>query len=117
MKRFVFLLTFVCAMAQLVCTQNTPARVPAAPYPIEVKQPDGTSLTIFLRGDEWRHYTKTIDGYVVCQNARGYYCYARLNCKGETVPGCRIAKNADERSASDWRYLRRMEQNKKLYKP
>ena len=117
MKRFALVMICVCALAQMACAQNAPSRVPARRDPIEVRQPDGAPLTILLRGDEWRHYTKTIDGYVVCQNARGYYCYARLNCKGETVPGCRIAKNADERSASDWRYLRRMKQNKKLYKP
>ena len=33
--------------------------MPAYPFPIKVKQPDGSELTIRIYGDEWFHYTTT----------------------------------------------------------
>ena len=33
--------------------------VPAYPYPVEVRQPDGTVLTLRLRGDEFHHFLQT----------------------------------------------------------
>lgn len=85
-----------------------PSRVPAVPEPITHIQPDGDTLTFYLRGDEWYHCRLTLDGYLITQNKKGYYCYARQNKKGEITPTCRIAHNADKRSASEIRYLSRM---------
>jgi M6 family metalloprotease-like protein len=39
--------------------------VPACPQASQVTQPDGTKLTIFLRGDENAHWTESQDGYLV----------------------------------------------------
>ena len=47
--------------------------IPADPMPIQVTQPDGSKLTLVLHGDEFIHYTTTLDGYTVLKNQAGYY--------------------------------------------
>lgn len=74
--------------------------VPADPTPITVTQPDGSRLTITLHGDEFFHYTSTLDGYTVLKNEAGYYTYATLEA-GRLVAGDIIARNAEARSAAD----------------
>ena len=74
--------------------------IPADPTPVKVTQPDGTTLTITLHGDEFFHITTTIDGYTVVKNAAGYYTYAQLD-GNQLVPGDRIARDVSQRSAGD----------------
>ncbi len=78
--------------------------VPAWPEPYNVTQPDGTTLTLRLYGDEWQHITITNDGYTVVKNAQGYYVYAQVN-NGQLEESGRVARNADARSASDISFL------------
>jgi len=74
--------------------------VPADPTPIQVTQPDGSTLTIKLHGDEFFHFTSTVDGYTVVKNMAGYYTYARLD-GDRLVASDRIARNADQRTVAD----------------
>ena len=74
--------------------------VPADPTPVKVTQPDGSTLTITLHGDEFFHFTTTLDGYTVLKNEAGYYTYARLDA-GQLVPGSCIAHDKEERTAAD----------------
>ena len=46
--------------------------IPADPRPVQVTQPDGTTLTITLHGDEFFHFTTTSDGYTIVKNAAGF---------------------------------------------
>ena len=76
--------------------------VPADPTPATVTQPDGTTLTIVLHGDEFFNYLTTTDGYTVVKNKAGYYTYARLD--GDRL----VASNTvarDNRTAADRAYL------------
>ena len=43
---------------------------PAAPAPEVVAQPDGATLVIQIRGDEFANWTETLDGYTVVSNPR-----------------------------------------------
>ncbi len=45
--------------------------VPACPAPMEVHQPDGTPVTVFLRGDERAHWHQDDQGFPVVQERRG----------------------------------------------
>ena len=56
--------------------------VPASPYPVSINQPDGTTLTVYLRGDEFHHYQTTEDGVVILKNKNGVYNYARVDATG-----------------------------------
>ena len=76
--------------------------VPADPAPATVHQPDGTTLTLILHGDEFFNYLTTSDGYTVVQNKAGYYTYARLDGDRLVASDC-IAR--DQRTAADQIYL------------
>ena len=78
--------------------------VPADPTPVKVAQPDGTTLTVTLHGDEFFHFTTTLDGYTVLKNAAGYYTYATLE-NNDLVPGKLIARDAAQRTTSDREFL------------
>ena len=82
-----------CAVAQAVPADSTPGKV---------HQPDGTTLTVCLHGDEFFNYLTTVDGYTVVQNKAGYYTYACLN-GDRLVASNHIAR--DQRSAADNAYL------------
>ena len=49
--------------------------VPAAPDASEVHQPDGTPIKAFVKGDEWKNWVETVDGYTIAQdnNANWFY--------------------------------------------
>lgn len=56
--------------------------VPAYPFPIKITQPDGSVLTIQLRGDEYFHYKTTLDGYLLVPDVTGVLNYAKLDAVG-----------------------------------
>lgn len=83
----------------------------AYPYPIEIVQPDGSSLTLRNRGDEWYNWTTTTDGYRVLKNSKGYYEYAAQLKSGElTTSGIR-ASNPDDRTEQEKDYLSETSKN------
>ena len=108
------IITVLFLIATGAMAQERPSRVQAKRDPIEIVQPDSTFLTIYLRGDERYHVRMTIDGYVIKQNKKGYYCYAKVNCKGQIVPSCRVARNPENRTKCDWHYLKKLDRNNKL---
>lgn len=49
------------------------AALPARPGGVKYVQPDGSTLEIFLHGDEWGHWVTDRDGRLLDQDAEGYY--------------------------------------------
>ena len=84
--------------------------IPAHKKPIQVTQPDGTTVTIQLHGDEWLHFNTTADGYSVVKNQQGFYVYAEKK-NGELKATQMMAHNAHERKANELAFL----QNVKKY--
>lgn len=83
--------------------------IPAYPGPIKVTQPDGTTLTIQLQGDEHGYMAYTDDGFPVVQNAQtGAYEYARLTPQGLVGSGI-VATPAESRTAQVEAYLRHVD--------
>lgn len=82
----------------------------ANPYPSSCRQPDGSYITITLHGDEFSNFTSTEDGYTVIKNDAGYYVYANL-VNGEAEPTSVIARNIDQRSDSDKKFLNSVQKN------
>lgn len=83
--------------------------IPAYPGPIKVTQPDGTTLTIRLQGDEHGYMAYTDDGFPVVQNAQtGAYEYARLTPQGLVGSGI-VATPAESRTAQVEAYLRHVD--------
>lgn len=79
--------------------------MPAIRKPIEVTQPDGTKLTILLKGDEFLHFAQTTDGYDLKQNKEGFYTYARRDPEGRLLTGDVIARNVGDRSIPEQAFL------------
>ena len=78
--------------------------IPARRVPVVVTQPDGTTVTVMLSGDESLHFYETADGVPVAKNASGAYCYATL--QGQLlVPSTLLAHDAHLRSDSERLFL------------
>lgn len=86
-------------------TAQQPARVPAYRGMIERVQPNGYTLRTFLRGDEHKHWMMTEDGWLIRENKKGWLKYAKVNRKGEIVTSCRKAKNVEDRSKCQKKWL------------
>ena len=99
----------ILMMTMLLGTASSMA-VPAHKKPIQVTQPDGTTVTIKLHGDEWMHFNTTADGYSVVKNQQGYYVYAEKK-NGELKATSMVAHDATKRKANEVTFL----QNIKKY--
>ncbi len=89
MKAKIFLILCI-----LGCYYNLIYAIPATPYPVEITQPDGSTLTIKMYGDEYFHYTTTMQGDYIMPNEEGFYCYTELSQNNQPVAGkTRVSKN------------------------
>lgn len=79
--------------------------VPAKRVKRQVQQPDGSVLTVMLRGDENFHYTGTEDGQPLVQRADGAYCYATLDAGGMLTASSQVAHNEGSRGAGELAFL------------
>ncbi len=91
----------------LIVINHSVSGVKAYPYPVEIIQPDGTKITIILKGDEHVKWAESLDGYSIMLNNKGIYEYAILDSENDMVPSGIQARNQSERSSSDIQFLRR----------
>jgi M6 family metalloprotease-like protein len=75
------------------------------PFPQKIIQPDGSSLTIQMRGDEWFNWVSTSDGYRVVRNSDGLFEYATFLKSGEVEPSGVKASNPGLRDVSEKVFL------------
>src|SRR4051812_22048500 len=72
--------------AMLWGSATSPVRaVSADPKPFEFTQPDGSKVTLYLRGDEFFHWHEDTNGYTVVSHD-GRFVYAGLNEQKQLVP-------------------------------
>jgi M6 family metalloprotease-like protein len=60
--------------------------VTAVPWPVEISQPDGTVISVYLRGDEQVHWMESMDGYTLMYDDQKYVVYAIQDANGNMVP-------------------------------
>ncbi|MCP4151628.1 MAG: M6 family metalloprotease domain-containing protein [bacterium] len=84
---------------------------PAKPGVIFYTQPDGSPLSIILKGDEGTRFARSIDGYTLLQNDEGKYTYGALNSAGDMVRSSIKAHNPGSRSELENRFLRKTGKN------
>ncbi|MDR0763192.1 MAG: M6 family metalloprotease domain-containing protein [Bacteroidales bacterium] len=60
--------------------------VPANPKHIEKTQPDGTKITVLLKGDEKIHWMETLDGYTLMYSPERYIVFATTDGEGNMTP-------------------------------
>ena len=76
-KHFIFIALF------LACIFSFPTyAIKAYPHPITLTQPDGSTLTIRLHGDEFSRFRTTVDGYLIVENTQGFFEYATVDANG-----------------------------------
>lgn len=76
---------------------------PADRTPVRVTQPDGTTLTLRLVGDEFFHYNTTADGYTIVA-VDGAWQYA-MSHDGQVVASGRLAHDSERRTADEAQWL------------
>ena len=101
------LLTAFMALITATCSWA----VNAYPMPVEVRQCDGTLLTVVLHGDEHFHYYTTLDGVLLVQHEGNYYV-AATRADGELAVTKQLAHNEDQRSADEKKLAARQERQK-----
>ena len=87
------LLVFVGITAEGYC-------VPAYPGKVDVKQKDGSTITIQSHGDEFFNYSTTTDGYIV-SNVDGNYFYTDIAFDGTRVISKIRANNPSRRTQAE----------------
>ena len=107
MKKHLLFLVMLLGAAKM-------STVPARRDPFNVVQPNGDTLTVVLVGDERWHCHYTVDGYLLAQNKKGYYCYAKWTkeqpdnqgvMRRYAKPTCKKARNEAKRSKSEKKWL------------
>ena len=99
MKKILLFITFA-----IIFGFQSVMAVPAHKGAMKMTQPDGTTLTIRLHGDEYLSFNTTEDGYSIVKNNQGFFVYADLK-DGQLQPTTRVAHDITERSASEKAYL------------
>lgn len=111
------MITKYTAAATLLCAAllapMAATAVPAYPGLMKVTQPDGTSLTVKLRGDETHHIYLTEDDYLL-ENRDGYFYYADVDASGNMVGSEYRAKAPRLRGTAEREYLSRVNMPKAL---
>ncbi len=54
-----------------------PPTAPASPDIVEGRQPDGTIIRMYIRGDERINWMETGKGYTIARDAQGYWRYVQ----------------------------------------
>jgi M6 family metalloprotease-like protein len=85
--------------------------IPANPNPVLITQPNETSLTIMIKGDERVHWYKSMDDYTLLYNEAGYLSYAQLDENGDLQPTNYIATDIDKRDIIVTSFLNTIDKN------
>lgn len=80
--------------------------IPARPGAVKAMQPDGSTVTLVLHGDEFRSFTTTHDGYTVVRTDSGWQ-YA-LKKDGALVSSGIMAHDVSERTSGENSLLTRL---------
>ena len=82
---FLSLITFTLLLA------GTAAAIPSNSEAVRVlEQPDGSTFSARLIGDEWAHWYETEDGHTVLRDPQDYWMYAELDGDGRLQASDRV---------------------------
>jgi M6 family metalloprotease-like protein len=79
-------LTFLLGLFIMTIMSQAVFAVPAVPWPVEKVQPDGTKISVHLRGDEKVHWMESTDGYTLMYDAKKFIVYADQDGQGNLIP-------------------------------
>ncbi|MEI6767253.1 MAG: M6 family metalloprotease domain-containing protein [Bacteroidota bacterium] len=75
--------------------------IPARVKPVVYTQPDGSTITLKLKGDRVIHWAENTDGYTLLCGTDKYYVYAIKDINGNLVSSNVTAHNEGQRSAAE----------------
>lgn len=79
--------------------------VPAKKTPYTFTQPDGSTITLVLQGDEHFHFYSTTDGVMVKKGKDGYIRYATVDAEGSIVTSKHIAHDLSDRNKNEKEFI------------
>ena len=97
---FLLLFTWDIAVGQPSATRyaQKDMGIPAYPHPIPYRQPDGSVVTVTLKGDGAIRWAEATDGYKLVKDSEGYFCYAmpdaQKGIKASTFRAADVAKRS-----------------------
>ena len=109
-----YLLHFLLIICLALGGTEKAVAVKANPNPVTITQPDGSTLTIRIHGDENLHYTTTIDGYLIRRDNDGYFKYVDMDADGSLRITSQTANNIDNRDNEEQQTVSRLVPAKKL---
>jgi M6 family metalloprotease-like protein len=89
----------------LLLNLNSTICAPAYPHPISYALPDGTVITIKLKGDEKVKWAQTIDGYSILINQEGFYEYAILDVAGNMQRSGVLVSPQNQRTPAETAFI------------
>lgn len=79
MDKTLHILGFALAVIASTTLTNIAVGIPASPQPVIATQPDGTTFSMRLCGDEFMSWHETVDGYVIVKDSDGFWKYGRMS--------------------------------------
>ena len=101
-------LALIVMLSGLVFSGYRAAAIPANPHPVQYTQPDGSVITLLLKGDEFIHWAVTTDGFTIMPNKSGAYEYATLDARGHLVFSGVVVHNPANRGASEASFVQQL---------
>ena len=80
--------------------------------PIQVRQADGTTITVILRGDEHINWYTTLDGVLLVQAADNSYYVGKVTKDGRLIATQQLAHEAAWRSSTETNLIRKQDKDK-----
>lgn len=93
----------VVAIAAALACENA-FGVPADPRPRTFTQPDGTTITVKLRGDERSHFYLSEDDYLLVRQGDTFY-YGDIASDGSIKASAMLARPSAKRTSAEQAYL------------
>jgi len=93
-------------VAIIVCYAITTTASPAFPGLIKKQQPDGSTISLYMKGDEKVHWMESEDGYSLLYSNNRTIVYATADKEGNMLPSPVVARDVSLRSVSDQSFLK-----------
>ena len=104
MKQFLF----IVALCLLFTYTNA---APAYPGLIKYTQPDGSEISLFIKGDEKVHWAETEDGYTLLSNGKNGWEYATADKNGDLKTSGTLARSPKSRTLTEQKLLNGLSKN------
>lgn len=78
---------------------------PLKNIPVQLQQPNGTTVHCFASGDEYYNYLHDANGFTIVQGKDGYYVYAIKDTEGTVIPSSFVVGEVDPASVGLQPYM------------